>query len=262
MVQLAEAYVRLRPYYVSEERLSRLGNATDEFARIGALEFYEQPVKIVVELIEGTLSTKVKVAGTIFATGFTIYAGIDGAINTTERLCKSANLFGNYVCSAFIKEAQGKPEQVERVERRLKTPGKLRRVLKRMERLDMNAPRMSKEELEAELHRAKLQLENVIKDLGDDDRRVLENLEFRRLPPYHDWPTRGDLIEAPRVALPRLEGRRSEPRLLIGNKDVLREKSRPRLEYHNTFPVSRTGAAHSVRGQPRGLPTDGTEHSP
>jgi hypothetical protein len=145
MAQLAEAYVRLRPYHVSEERLARLGRATDEFARIGALEFYEQPVEIAVEIVEGTLSTTVKVAGTVFLTAFTVYASIDGAINTTERLCKSAKLFGDYVCSSFIKEADVKPEQVERVERRLKTPGRLRRILKRMEWLDMNATRMSRE---------------------------------------------------------------------------------------------------------------------
>jgi len=184
MAQLAEAYVRLRPYYVSEEQLARLGNATDELARIGALEFYEQPVEIAVELVEGTLLTKVTLAGTMFFTAFTGYASIDGAINTTEKLCKSANLFGDYVCSAFIKEAKAKPEQVERMERRLKTPGKLRRVLRRMEWLDMNATRMSKEELESELRKTKLQLEKAMKDLDEGEQKALENLEFRRLPPY------------------------------------------------------------------------------
>jgi hypothetical protein len=222
MAQLAEAYVRLRPYYVSKEQLARLGNATDELARIGALEFYEQPVEIAVELVEGTLLTKVTLAGTMFFTAFTGYASIDGAINTTEKLCKSANLFGDYVCSAFIKEAKAKPEQVERMERRLKTPGKLRRVLRRMEWLDMNATRMSKEELESELRKTKLQLEKAMKDLDEGEQKALENLEFRRLPPYRNWPTRGvDLIEAPRVAVPRPV------------------RAGRRLEYHNTFTVYR-----------------------
>jgi hypothetical protein len=240
MAQLAEAYVRLRPYYVSEEQLARLGSATDEIARIGALEFYEQSVEIAVQFIEGTLWSKVKLTGAISLGVLTGYASIDGAINTTERLCKSANLFGDYVCSAFIKEAEAKPEQVERVERRLKTPGKLRRVLTRMEWLDMNATRMSKEELENELHRTKLQLESAMKDLDEGERKALENLEFRRLPPYRNWPTRGDIIEAPRVAIPRLEDRRSE-RPLIGREDTLREKPRRPLEYHNRFTVSRRG---------------------
>jgi hypothetical protein len=76
---------------------------------------------------------------------------------------------------------------------KLKTPGKLRRVLKQMEQLDMNVTRMSKEELESELHRIKLQLENAMSDLDKDEREVLQNLEFRHLPPYRDWPTRDDI---------------------------------------------------------------------
>jgi hypothetical protein len=242
MAQLAEAYVRLRPYpHVSEEQLARLGRATDEFARLGALEFYEQPVEITVELVQGTLWAKVRLAGRIFFVVFTGYASIDGAINTTEKLCKSANLFGDYVCSSFIKEAKAKPEQVERIERRLKTPGKLRRVLKQMEQLDMNATRMSKDELQSELHKRKLELENAMKDLDEADQKALENLEFRRLPPYRNWPTQGDIIEAPRLALPRLEDRRSERRLLIGKEGIPTAKPRRRLEYRKTFTVSRSG---------------------
>jgi hypothetical protein len=247
MAQLAEAYVRLRPYYVSEEQLERLGSATDEFARIGALEFYEQPVEISVGVVEGTLTAKATLLGAV--TLFTVYASIDGAINTTERLCKSANLFGDYVCSAFIKEAGAKPEQVERVERRLKTPGKLRRVLRRIERLDMNATRMSREELQSELHKTRLQLESAMKDLGEAEQEGLKSLEFKQLPPYPNWPTRGDIIEAPRVAVPRLEDRRSERQLLIGNEETLPEKPRRRLEYHNTFTVFPSGDPHSITGQ-------------
>src|SRR5262249_20973969 len=240
MAQLAEAYVRLRPYHVSEEQLARLGRATDEFARIGALEFYEQPVEIAVELVGGTLLAKVRLAGRIFFVVFTGYASIDGAINTTEKLCKSANLFGDYVCSSFIKEAKAKPEQVERIERRLKTPGKLRRILKQMERLDMNATRMSKDELQSELHKTKLELENAMKDLDEADQKALENWGFRRLPPYRNWPTQDD-IEAARLALPRLEDRRSKRRLLIGKEDIPTAKPRRRLEYRKTFTVSRSG---------------------
>jgi hypothetical protein len=207
------------------------------------LEFYEQPVEITVDLVEGTLRAKIALAGKIFLGAFGLYASIDGAINTTERLCKSANLFGNYVCSAFVKEAKAKPEQIERIERRLKTPGKLRRVLKQMERLDINATRMSKDELQSELHKTKLELENAMKDLDEADQKALKNLEFRRLPPYHNWPTQDDIIEAPRLAVPRLEDRRSERRLLIGKEGIPAAKARRRLEYRKTFTVSRSGDA-------------------
>ena len=202
--------------------------------------FIKQPVEITVELVQGTLWAKVKLARRIFFVVFTGYASIDGAINTTEKLCKSANLFGDYVCSSFIKEAKAKPEQVERVERRLKTPGKLRRVLKQMERLDMNATRMSKDELQSELRKTKLEFENAMKDLDEADQQALKNLEFRRLPPYRNWPTRDDIMEPARLALPRLEDRRSK-RLLIGKEGIPTAKPRRRFEYRKTFTVSRSG---------------------
>jgi hypothetical protein len=111
-----------------------------------------------------------------------------------------------------------------------------------MEQLDMNVTRMSKEELERELHRIKLQLENAMSDLDKDEREVLQNLEFRHLPPYRDWPTRDDIIEPHRVALPpRLEDRRSERRPLIGREGIPTAGSRPKLDYRNTFTVSPSG---------------------
>lgn len=88
MAQLAEAYIYLKPFYISAERLERLGRATDELARAAALRIYEQPVEIEILLIEGTLWGKIKVTGAIIFSVYTGYASIDGAIATTERLCK------------------------------------------------------------------------------------------------------------------------------------------------------------------------------
>src|SRR5262249_47256555 len=80
------------------------------------------------------------------------------------------------------------------------------------------------------------------------DQKALENLGFRRLPPYRNWPTQDD-IEAARLALPRLEDRRSKRRLLIGKEDIPTAKPRRRLEYRKTFTVSRSG---DVRGEDSG----------
>ena len=125
MAQLAEAYIHLRPFYISAERLEELGRATDEFARAAALRIYSQPIEIEVELIEGTLWGKIKVTGHVFVAATAVYASYGGVQDTTERLCKQANLFGAYVCSSFIKETGVTPQQVARVERRTKNSGQV-----------------------------------------------------------------------------------------------------------------------------------------
>jgi hypothetical protein len=180
MTIIAEAYIRLRPFYISAEKLEQLGKATDEFARTAALRIYDQPVEIQVGLIEGTLRGKITVTGVL--TALTLYSSYSGFLDSTERLCKQANLFGDYVCSAFVKESGATPQLVARVEKRTKTPGKLLRALRRIERLDKAAATMSREALESELHGARLQLSSAIHDLSDEEVTVLEKgLTFRRL---------------------------------------------------------------------------------
>jgi hypothetical protein len=248
MAVLAEAYIHLKPFYISEERLEQLGHRIDEIARVAALEFYEWPVEIEVELIEGTLWGKIKVAGTVFVTGVTLYSSIDGVLNTTERLCKSANLFGDLVCSQFIKEAGATKEQVQRVERRLKTPGKLRRALQRVKRLDETAAKMKPEELQRQLHRARLELEAAMKELdGEDEGKLREALQFRNLPPLNKWPDRNEQLPD----VPRIARREDDAQLTFGRQEMLiegtpaRVPARRPLRYHSRFvvspPAKRTG---------------------
>jgi hypothetical protein len=237
MAQLAEAYIHLQPFYVSQERLQQLGRATDELVRAAAARFYGWPVEIEVDLIEGTLWGKIKVSGALAITGFTMYASIDGAINTTERLCKSANLFGDYVCSAFVKEAGAKKEQVARVEHRLKTPGKLRRALHRIKRLEETADRIGQADLQRELHRARLELEAVMKDLDSHEQeQLIEALKFEKLPPIDEWPRTSEM--------PRIARKPDDVQLTFQRDDGLIEhrsrmvvEKRKRLSYHNRFIV-------------------------
>jgi hypothetical protein len=241
MAQLAEAYIHLQPFYVSAERLEQLGRATDKLAREAAARVYDWPVEIEVELIEGTLWGKIKVTGAIMLTGFTAYAGIDGAINTTDKLCKSANLFGDYVCSSFIKEAGAEKKQVARAEKRLKTPGKLRRALYRIQRLDETADRIRQSDVQRELHRARLELEAVMKDLdANEQEKLLESLKFKKLPPVDEWPRTSEI--------PRIARKPDDVQLtfqqdngLIEDRSRMVPEKRKRLSYHSKFLVSPKG---------------------
>jgi hypothetical protein len=241
MAQLTEAYIRLQPFYITAERLEALGKATDTFARDAALRIYEQPVEIEVELIEGTLWGKIKVTGAIIFTVYTGYSSIDGAITTTERLCKNANIFGDYVCSSFIKESGASPHQVVRVEHRLKTPGKLRRALLRIERLDKAAKKLSKEELQKRLHDARRELNAAMKDLDVDEVKMLESTlqSLEHLPPVREWPDENtQKVEVPDIKKKVQTRLPLQQDLLIGNETVPAPGARRKLEYHSKFEVS------------------------
>jgi hypothetical protein len=251
MAQLAEAYIHLKPFYVSAEQLKRLGLATDELARAAALRIYDQqPVAIEVELIEGTLWAKIKVTGAIIFTVYTGYSSIDGAIATTERLCKKANIFGDYVCSSFIKESGATPDQVVSIQHRLKTPGKLRRVLLRIDRLDKAASHLSKLQLQERLHKAHHELKAAMEDLTVEEASELKNTlkSLPHLPPVAEWPS-DEPPQTPNVMKQAKRPLSPQQELLVKEQAAVSIPIRKRLEYHNKFEVLPSEASKVRHGR-------------
>lgn len=131
-----------------------------------------------------------------------------------------------------------------RVEHRLKTPGKLRRVLLKIERLDKAAKHMSKKELQMRLHASLVELKSAMKDLDTEEVKELERIlsSLEGLPPIGEW-SHGAARESSAPYL-RMEGQRALPRqhdLLVGNEAVPEPASRKKLEYRSKFRVQPTG---------------------
>jgi hypothetical protein len=240
MAQLAEAYVHLKPFYISAERLEQLGEATDTLARIAAQRIYKRLVEIEVELREGTLWGTIKVTGAILLTVYTAGSSYKGLFDSVELACSQAREFGRDVCGAFIKESGATNEQVARKEHRLKTPGKLLRALQTIERLDNSARTLSEMQLDSRLHRARVELEAAISDLDLQELALLENgLRFKNLPPLKTWPEKETPVaDVPRIAreVDVMDSERKK-RLVAGESGrVPPEQMRP-LHYYNKFEV-------------------------
>src|SRR5262249_47660412 len=97
--------------------------------------------------------------------------------------------FGFNICQKFESAAETSQEQIYRVEKRLKTPGRISRLVRRMERLEKNLDKLDHQQVQQELIGARQQLETILLDLPAEDANVLQQqLRYRKLPPVKQWP--------------------------------------------------------------------------
>jgi len=209
------AYLHLKPYTASVRRLKALGKAADALASEAAKRIYDGGVVIDVELEEGSLIVRVTVIGLL--TGqlalevYSKVADYKGFKESVAELCDDAQEFAADVCGPFRKKAGATEEQVYRFERRLKTPGKLNRLAKRLQRLENSVATLSPKDMQKELSEANREFSRIVKDLTPAEVRVVETgVSAKGLPPPSKWPSPAP--ELPKVAL------KEEEKLLFDQK--------------------------------------------
>lgn len=142
MTQLAQAYIHLKPYAVSEAEARSLGRSAKRTAARAARRIYGGGVAIEVEIEEGSLRTRI----TVISVALNILNGANWISSTVAdlkgfqegvaQLCDNAREFAVDVCNPFIAKAGVSKEEVYRFERRLKTPGRLYRFSKQLRKLE------------------------------------------------------------------------------------------------------------------------------
>jgi hypothetical protein len=187
LVQLAQTYIHLKPYRVSRKRLNSLGRRAQKIAVKTALEVYGGGVTVDVRLEEGSLRTWVSVAGVLAVYG--AIADYKGFKESIQEMCKDAREYSVDVCGAFTEAAKVNKGQVYRVERRLKTPGKINRVLKKIEQLDKAAETMGTDKLQDQLKDVQDELQAIQSELSEEDRKKMRQaLIFENLPMLRERP--------------------------------------------------------------------------
>lgn len=204
MAQLAQAYLHLKPYTASIRKLKALGKAADALASEAAKRIYDGGVVIDVELEEGSLIVRVTVIGLLtghFA--LELYgklADYKGFKESVVELCDDAQEFAVDVCEPFRRKAGATEEQVYRFDRRLKTPGKLNRLAKRLQRLENSVAALSPKDMQKELSEANREFSRIIKDLTPTEVQIVETgLTVKDVPPPSKWPLPAP--ELPKLAL-------------------------------------------------------------
>lgn len=215
MAEIAQTYVHLRPYELNRERIDRLGYAVQESAVEAARIVYGGGVDIEVELEAGSVKGWITVGGILGALhlGYGAVADYKGFKESIVEMCEDAKKFGMIVSEAFTSKAGVSPESVYRVEKRLKVPGKIKRVFTKMEVLDQVAGSLNKSELIARMAEIEHDLQSIEKELSAEEKVGLYQmaLHFENLPLFKTPLRKKFVLDVTKVALPT-------PRMVMGAK--------------------------------------------
>lgn len=204
MAELAQAYVHLKPYEFSPERVRVLGDRVLADAVEIATLLYGGGITVEVTLAEGSGKFWASVHGVLVGVhiGYGVIADWKAFKEQVHEICNTAQQYGAQVCGATINEAEAKPKQVFRTERRLKTPGKLYRVMNELEKLDDMAINMPKSQVIEQVARIRWELARVEADLTTEEReRLLKVLHYENLGPIKDVPPHKAIDPMPKVVL-------------------------------------------------------------
>lgn len=202
MTTLAQAYIHLKPYSASEREIHSLGRYAQRIAAQAAIEIYGGGVEIDVQIEEGSLVTRVTVVGALLLAVHSHVADYKGFRESIVEICEDAKEFAVDVCSPFVKKAGVSKEDVYRFERRLKTPGKLLRISKRLDKLQNSVNELSPRALQKELANLRVELDSVAEDISESERATVESaLKRPKLPPPAQWP----VPDQPKVGVRRDE---------------------------------------------------------
>lgn len=183
MARLAQAYVHIRAIELDTRGLERLGVETERAAAEIAERVYGFDVTVDVWIESGSTRTRITVIGLLVGT-YSLVADYKGFKDSIGEMCNDARTFAGDMCGTFIELTKASDRQVYRVERRLMTPGKLDKTIKRLEKLDVLAPKMSRRELDRELEDVQREIERIRKDLTNEEVSILNRvLVFENLPP-------------------------------------------------------------------------------
>jgi len=243
VTQLAQAYIHLKPYRASDKEVRSLGRYAKRVAIKTASNIYGGDVQIEVQIEEGSLITRVTVVGLLLVGEvYSHVADYKGFKESVVELCDDAREFAVDVCAPFVRKAGVPQEDVYRFERRLKTPGKLYRLSKRLDKLEHSVSELSPKDVQKELAKIRAELDTATKDMSASEKSLVEDgLRRQKLPSPEKWPA----PDPPRVAVQRKE--ESQPGFFEDEEDEVPQRRRVIFKEKATVP--RRGSQRRKKGR-------------
>jgi hypothetical protein len=224
LTKLAEAYFHLKDVNLSQDSLNSFGNFTSLVSAQVASGIFHPDSMIEVRLSEGSIKGWVTVTGLVMTYG--VIADYKGFKESIVEIHSDAKKFGNYVTEEIFKSKDLKGSHIYRIERRTKTPGRIKRLIDRREWLDAHSNQLSIGQVQQENIEIERLLQQILVDIAPSERAVIRNALGEFVP--HLPPT-----VAPRVVLPL---RREEQIPLMDGDQV--SASDPVADYLRRFRLS------------------------
>jgi len=118
MAKLAQAYIYLRPFEVSEPRLIGFARATEATAAEVAQRVYDVEISIDVDLEAGSLKARITVIGSIAVFLYTGIADYKGFKESIGELCKDAREYAYDVCGGVLRLTGASEKEMVKTEKR------------------------------------------------------------------------------------------------------------------------------------------------
>ena len=231
MARLAQTSIRFREYEVGPTEFERLSIEIDAAAARIAGEIYGPAVEVDVVVEAGSLLVRVTVIGGLLLGTYDAVSKYKDFKEGVELLVHDAEKYGSAIVSEVVKVTGAKTP--DSVAKRDMTPGRISRVIEKLEEirdLEKHAPKRALQERLREVAR---DVQAIERDLESQELKQLsQGLESRGLPPLEKLPKPAyedrSAVVRERLEVGRGPGRERRQKLRHHNRFVVGDKT-PRL---------------------------------
>src|SRR5262249_43360679 len=112
-----------------------------------------RPSRTTVDLEAGSLKARITVIGSIVVFLYTVIADYKGFKEGIGELCKDAREYAYDVCGGVLQLTGASEKEVVKIEKRTMTPGRVSRVIDRLEKLEAAASALNERQRHQEVQK-------------------------------------------------------------------------------------------------------------
>lgn len=166
---LCETYVHIETYDLSKEAEQRIRDYLEAQIKFKSEYFFDTKIEWEIEVEEGSLTIRATVLGGLAA--FLIStASFKGSVYTAV---DSAKMFSESLMVDGIVAAKNKARTVDHKEARLGVPGRLKRLIARIEKLGYEIERLKEKAISAKAAEVRRETERLLEDIPEQKDRVV-----------------------------------------------------------------------------------------
>ncbi|QPF85528.1 hypothetical protein IC762_04145 [Bradyrhizobium genosp. L] len=224
MARLAQTSIRFKEYEVGPSEFERLSMEIDAAAARVAREIYGPAVEVDVVVEAGSLLVRITVIGGLLLGTYDAVSKYKDFKEGVDLLVHDAEKYGAAILNEVVKVTGAK--KPDSVSKRAMTPGRISRVVEKLEEIRHLEKHAPKRMLQEQLHEVARDVQAIERDLEQQELdQVDQLLGSRGLPPLDRLP-KPDYEDRSAIVRDRIEVGRAPPR-----------KRRKKLRHHNRFVV-------------------------